>query len=288
VFGGNNVIDQSYEAATFQDLGSSPSNMAAGKYLDYYSCLPGHSGQQADACQAYIQSEYTGTETWLILPEEVWPAEWRGKFACPVVRMDKALYGHPDSGGMWERHCHKSLTELGFVKVPDWDSVYYHSGLKLLLSVYVDDFKMAGPTKNLQKGWDLIRSKIEIEDPMAFHLFLGCIHRRFTATIPAEFNSSASSPEGSIAEATGMEYDMQSYFIQSLELYERLTKQYYGQTVEYKSVQTPFATEDEMRNSLQRSPCRPDELDKAHTCPWCLHYLVPDQDTKGDVAHRLH
>jgi len=152
VFGGNNVIDQSYEAATFQDLGSSPSNMAAGRYLDFYSCLPDYSGQQADAQQAYIQSTYTGTETWLILPEEVWPEDWKGKYSCPVVRMDKALYGHPDSGGMWETHCEKSLKELGFEHVPDGVSVYYHRELRLLLSVYIDDYKLARPTKNLSSG----------------------------------------------------------------------------------------------------------------------------------------
>ena len=34
-FGGDNVIDQSWEAATFQSLGSSPASMSAGKFLDY-------------------------------------------------------------------------------------------------------------------------------------------------------------------------------------------------------------------------------------------------------------
>ena len=35
VFGGDNAIDQSWEAAVFQNLGSSPASMAAGKFLDY-------------------------------------------------------------------------------------------------------------------------------------------------------------------------------------------------------------------------------------------------------------
>ena len=34
VFGGDNVIDQSWEAAVFQNLGSSPASMSAGKFLD--------------------------------------------------------------------------------------------------------------------------------------------------------------------------------------------------------------------------------------------------------------
>ena len=31
--------------------------MSAGKFLDYYSCIDGNSGEQADAEQAYIQAE---------------------------------------------------------------------------------------------------------------------------------------------------------------------------------------------------------------------------------------
>ena len=53
VFGGHAVVDQFWEAAVFQDLGASPATMPAGKNLDYWSCLPGHSGEQADAQQAY-------------------------------------------------------------------------------------------------------------------------------------------------------------------------------------------------------------------------------------------
>ena len=34
--------------------------MSAGKLLDYYICADGNSGEQADAEQAYIQSEYDG------------------------------------------------------------------------------------------------------------------------------------------------------------------------------------------------------------------------------------
>ena len=39
--------------------------MSAGKFLDYYSCISGNSGEQADAEQAYIQAELKGPETWI-------------------------------------------------------------------------------------------------------------------------------------------------------------------------------------------------------------------------------
>ena len=35
----------------------------------------------------------------------------------------------------------------------NWPSVSFHKKLQLLLVIYVDDLKMAGPSKNLKEGW---------------------------------------------------------------------------------------------------------------------------------------
>ena len=56
VFLGNQVKNQNWEAAMFQDLGSSPATMEAGKACDIYGSLPGYDVQQADAEQAYVQA----------------------------------------------------------------------------------------------------------------------------------------------------------------------------------------------------------------------------------------
>ena len=101
--------------------------------------------QQADAKQAYTQSLLGGKETWVRLPEEVWPEHWKGKYTDPVCPLRLALYGHPDSGGFWEQHCEKHLLEQGFEKIRPWRSCYFHPKLKQFLIVYVDDFKMSGP-----------------------------------------------------------------------------------------------------------------------------------------------
>ena len=73
----------------------------------------------------------------------------------PVYRLDVALYGHPDLGTDWEHRCDDSLRKTGFVNVGDgaWPPCYAHKELGLLLSVYADDFKLAGPTSNMGKGW---------------------------------------------------------------------------------------------------------------------------------------
>ena len=87
-----------------------------------------------------------------------------------------ALYGHPDSGGYWERHCHKHLVAQGFHEVPSWRSCYVHPTLRLFLVVYVDDFKLAGPKTSLAEGWRMIRKQVRTEDPIPLGKYLGCNH----------------------------------------------------------------------------------------------------------------
>ena len=120
VFQGNQVVTETWEVAIFQDMGSAPATMEAGKTIDAYGCFPGHSCEQADAEQAYIQADLTGTETWVWLPDEAWeqaPKDVRDAFRAkglrrPVVRLRKALYGHPDAGTFWERHCDVRLQKV--------------------------------------------------------------------------------------------------------------------------------------------------------------------------------
>ena len=43
--------------------------------------------------------------------------------------------------------------------------MFIHDPLGTILSVYVDDFKLSGPIKNLAEGWQLIREHLDTEDP---------------------------------------------------------------------------------------------------------------------------
>lgn len=74
VFQGNLVKDEAWQTALFQDLSSSPATMCAAKGADAYGLLEGHTIQQADAEQAYIQSKLGGEQTWVRLPRERWHA----------------------------------------------------------------------------------------------------------------------------------------------------------------------------------------------------------------------
>ena len=182
VFQGNNVRDENADVALFSELGSSPATMEAGKAVDAYGSQPGFVNQQNDGVQAYTQALMEGVETWVELPVDRWPKEWVGKYRRPVVLLRIALYGHPDSGGLWEIHCEKMLVMVGFI-MPDpegWPSVFYHPELKLLLVVYVDDFKMSGPKESIAKGWELIASKIDMDVATDIGRYLGCDHLQET------------------------------------------------------------------------------------------------------------
>ena len=53
---------------------------------------------------------------------------------------------------MWEQHCDKKVQEIGFKPIgEEWPSMYFHDKLRLLLVIYADDLKLAGPTENLAK-----------------------------------------------------------------------------------------------------------------------------------------
>ena len=93
VYQGNRVVNQNWEAALFQDLGSSPATLEASCAADAYGCCPGHETEIADAEQAYVQADLKGVPSWVCLPPEARAAEIVGaemakemaKYRWPVV-----------------------------------------------------------------------------------------------------------------------------------------------------------------------------------------------------------
>ena len=159
----------------FQDLGSSPATLDAARTADAYGCFPDHDVEIADAVQAYIQARLKGAACWVCLPEEARPAHWKGKYRKPVVRLIRALYGHPDSGTMWEKHCDEAVRAAGFDPIgSEWPSVYFNRKTRHLLVIYVDDFKLAGPKDSMKAAWASLRVKLDIEPELPLGLYLGC------------------------------------------------------------------------------------------------------------------
>ena len=111
--------------------------------------------------QAYLESK-NGVVTWVALPRNRWPASWEGKYENPVVPLVLALYGHPESGGHWERHCETRVKPIGFEPVPSWPSVFWHPQKQALLVIYVDDFALAAKETDHDELWTKLRAAINI------------------------------------------------------------------------------------------------------------------------------
>ena len=80
----------------------------------------------------------------------------------------KALYGHPQSGAMWEKKCEQAIFDAGFERIGqcgEWSSCYVHTTEKLFLMVYVDDFKMTGPAANVDDMWKTLRTIPDQDKP---------------------------------------------------------------------------------------------------------------------------
>lgn len=254
---GNQVKNQHWEAVFFQDLGNSPATFEASRWADFYGCLPGNDVKLADAIQAYIQAELSGPPCWVELPEDAWPDNINfRKYRRPVVRLVKALYGHPDT--MWEQHCDRNVRALGFVPVgEEWPSMYFHLQIKLLLCVYVDDLKLAGPKDKLKQGWEMLRSRLKIEPETDLGLYLGCV---LTKGEPKLHDG---------APVATMTYNMEGLLKLSVDKYLEIV----GKDTELKHVSTPSLPE-ETKNHPSRAPC-PGDPKKKVSCPWCAHQFDP-------------
>ena len=135
-----------------QELGSHPPTMEAGRSCDAYGLFEGHDIQQADAKRAYTQAYLTnpqGIPTYVLLPEDQWPQKWKDdKMRKPMCRLDKALYGHKNSGVYWNRYCDEVCKDCGFLPVGQhWPSCYWNERKKTLMIVQL----VADVTRSLQR-----------------------------------------------------------------------------------------------------------------------------------------
>ena len=97
-------------------------------------------------------------------------------FAAPCVDWPTRSTGTL-TAGLVGSHIAAPWSEVGFLPSGEgWPSCYAHPTLRLFLVLHVDDFKLAGPRKNLAEGWRLLRQRLPIEDAKPIGLYLGCCH----------------------------------------------------------------------------------------------------------------
>ena len=139
-----------------------------------------------------------------------------------------SLYGHPDAGTFWEDKSHAKILSSGFERT-GLDSLFWNKGLRCLLMVYVDDFRMSGPKENLSKAWQAIRTgknALCLDDPKPPDRELGCLHHRFYA-----------SADGRPVRV--MEYDMRDFMKSCVKSYLEVTA---STPKSLRHVETPFLT----------------------------------------------
>ena len=91
----------------------------------------------------------------------------------------------------------------------EWPSCYFHKELRMFMIIYVDDFKMSGPTAIFVGGWKAITDHgIRLDEPAELGHFLGCRHVRREIT----------REDGT--GITVMEYDFECSLRNSLTRYE--------------------------------------------------------------------
>ena len=153
----------------------------AAKFVDAIAHMPGMDGEDSDATGAYTQTTF-GPEcpiTWITLPKERWPKAWHNIYTDPknppVVILSTNLYGHPLAGLYWGNYCEEKVLKCGFFKVKGWECLYMHKEKGLILSVYVDDFKMGGIAGNIGPMWEKLKLHLDLDPPVKLksNVYLG-------------------------------------------------------------------------------------------------------------------
>ena len=253
VYRGDDTRDEYGAMAVFQDLQSNPASIQSANCTIAYGRLKGNKTTSADAVKAYVQANLKSKrDTWIELPPELRPKSWGGKYRRPMVKLIKALYGHPESGAHWENHLTSVLNKLGGKVIPEMPSAFYFKETGLLLTVYVDDFLLSGPEHAHAPFWAELEKHVEIEGVAGLERFLGRHHELMP--LPKEFSACADS-EGTATEAVA--FDMRMYVRSACQLYEDLS----GKTL--KGAPTPFlpdsslpACDDDITGQLAGDACK--------------------------------
>ena len=111
---------------------------------------------QGDVESAYLQADLGGKATWLRLPKSLRHKlpEHARNMSDPVVRLLKALYGHPRAGGDWDHHFTQLLKGGGWNLIEDEKSLFLSPCGQCVLAIYVDDLLCGGPVKETHRYMD--------------------------------------------------------------------------------------------------------------------------------------
>ena len=187
VFQGSNIRtgDGTPAHLLYQEVGACPSNMTTAHCAIAAGALKGSRATTRDAHQAYIQSSIDlpgRPRTWIRLPKYLWPPSWFNsdgspKYYDPVCVLRKSLYGHPESGAIWDKKLHKIMRSLGFETLEGTPGFFYHKKDQVEVTVYVDDFILIAPPHLEKRIWAALSEQITFKDPPEIlSRYLGIYH----------------------------------------------------------------------------------------------------------------
>ena len=209
-----------------------------------------------------------------MLPKELWTKEMH-EIDCPVVRLEKALYGHKHSGVFWQQFCHERVKEAGFELISEcWPCVYFNHKSNLMLVIYVDDMKMSGPAHEMEAAWKSLSKQIISEVPKGdtdavigeepqMLTFLGCELKRGQRQIKEK-------------TVNYVEYNISNQLKRALSKYEQAVYDATGKYPQYIGGKTPFIVE-ETKECPHRAPYNGERFLE---CPSCLH-TIPESFLKN-------
>jgi hypothetical protein len=230
VFDGSQVKTADGEQASFLECTTVPAHIEAARSVIARGNCPGWVTQQSDGTAAYLQARLRaparGIITVVRLPRYWWPQEWIDrKMVDPVVNLLAAVYGHPESGEDWAKHCAGLLHGLGWAAVPEWPSVYRHTSGSLL-ALYVDDFIISAKVGLIDQLWSQIRRVVQMDDPEPLSRFLGCTYERHNVVV-----------NGKPAVETRM--NMSDFVASAVDRYLELAEKYTGVKPKLRKVNSP-------------------------------------------------
>ena len=107
--------------------------------------------------------------------------------------------------------------------------VFTHETLRVVLAVYVDDFKLAGVEKDIEPAWKVISDAVSVEPPTEMGRYLGCNHIIGESTMTDADESLGRSLPGIIdqtkrwdnlpCKVRAVQYDMSEFMAQCVESY---------------------------------------------------------------------
>jgi hypothetical protein len=87
------------------------------------------------------------------------------KYYDPVVRLRKAIYGHPESEAIWDAYLGLRLKKEGWLPVLNQPGCWYHAITGSTLVVYVDDLLLIADPKIEASLWAGIEKHIVFSEP---------------------------------------------------------------------------------------------------------------------------